>query len=339
MSSLHYFQRYSQKENVVTNNTLLLFSRLYAHSTLHFETFLANLMETDAPEVGVRFTQQEAGSKKSVPDGLLEQTSFKVVIETKLHSKPEQKQLVRHLESFGSEHRQVLLVLTPTQPSPNFRERLATAVRDYNDERGLRIAPVCTTFRQVIHSYRDALAAHDYEMHDVLTDYEDFCATFDKGQLLPREDYTMRAVPCGKTLEDNRDFGVYYQPVDRSYRDHKYIGIYKEKRVQYVGEIESIVVADLTEDGLRAAGQDSPLTSEQRDRIEKVALRAREQHGWDITSGHRFFLVKEFYPTNFHKGSPGGMMAHRYFDLGEVLDTERLPSIEEIAELLSGKTW
>lgn len=339
MSSLHYFQRYSQKENVVTNNTLLLFSRLYAHSTLHFETFLANLLETDAPEVGVRFTQQEAGSRKSVPDGLLEQTSFKVVVETKLHSEPEQEQLVRHLESFGSEHRQVLLVLTPTRPSTNFRERLATVVRDYNDERGLRIAPVFTTFGQVVHGYRDALAAHDYEMHDVLADYEDFCATFDKGQLLPREDYTMRAVPCGKTLEDNYDLRVYYQPVGRSYRGHKYIGLYKEKRVQYVGEIEAVVAADLTEDGPRVADGAADLTPEQRDRIEKVALRAGERHGWDIASGHRFFLVKEFYSTKFRKGSPGGMMAHRYFDLGEVLDAERLPGIEEIAKLLSGETW
>jgi hypothetical protein len=35
-------------------------------------------------------------------------------------------------------------------------------------------------------------------------------------------------------------------------------------------------------------------------------------------SAHRFFLVKRFYPTNFRKGSPGGMMAHLYFDLGRL---------------------
>ncbi len=40
MSEIHYFQRYSQKENVITNNTLLLFSRLYNHSPQKFNLFL-----------------------------------------------------------------------------------------------------------------------------------------------------------------------------------------------------------------------------------------------------------------------------------------------------------
>lgn len=52
MSNLHYFHRYSQKENVVTNNTLLLLSRLYAHNALYFEAFLADLLGADAPGVG-----------------------------------------------------------------------------------------------------------------------------------------------------------------------------------------------------------------------------------------------------------------------------------------------
>ncbi len=34
MSNIHYFPRYSQKENMVTNNTLLLFSQLYNNSTV-----------------------------------------------------------------------------------------------------------------------------------------------------------------------------------------------------------------------------------------------------------------------------------------------------------------
>ncbi len=55
--------------------------------------------------------------------------------------------------------------------------------------------------------------------------------------------------------------------------------------------------------------------------------------------GHRFFLVKRFYLTNFRKGSPGGRMAHRYFDLGEIVGAEPLPSIEETAKRLSEETW
>ena len=42
------------------------------------------------------------------------------------------------------------------------------------------IKTASTTFRRVIESYRNALTAHDHEMQELLEDYEDFCATFDK---------------------------------------------------------------------------------------------------------------------------------------------------------------
>lgn len=336
MSKVHYFQRYSQRENVVTNNTLLLLSRLYSRSPLYLEAFLNDLVETGDIQIGVGFTQQIPSSGGSVPDGLIAQPSLKVVVETKVDTGTRLEQLEKHLEAFGEEEIQVLLLLAPTEPSPNFQKRLDVTVRDYNVQRKAGVLHVCTTFDRIIRSYESTLPEHDYEMQELLEDYKDFCAG---AGLLPREEYRMRAVPCAKTLEDNRELRVYYQPVGRPYRDHKYLGIYKHKRVQYVGEIETIIAADLTEDGPQVANGDAPLTPEQRDRLEKAALRAREQHGWDITSGHRFFLVKRFYPTSFRKGSPGGMMAHRYFDLGEILGTERLPSVEEIAERLSGKTW
>ncbi|MBQ4529583.1 MAG: hypothetical protein IJA36_03070 [Lachnospiraceae bacterium] len=37
---IHYFQRYHEKENVVTANTMLLLSRLYAYSADKFFRFL-----------------------------------------------------------------------------------------------------------------------------------------------------------------------------------------------------------------------------------------------------------------------------------------------------------
>ncbi len=58
MSKVHYFQRYSQRENVATNNTLLLISRLYAHEPSYLEAFLNDLVETGALEVGPSFIQQ-----------------------------------------------------------------------------------------------------------------------------------------------------------------------------------------------------------------------------------------------------------------------------------------
>lgn len=340
MSDLHYFQRYSKEENVVTNNTLLLLSRLYAHSILYFEAFLADLLDAGAPAVGVRFTQQDASSGKSVPDGLLEQRSFKVVLETKLHPKPDQDQLTRHLSSFRSEARQILLVLTPAQPGDDFRRELETIVAAYNRERGLSVEPVFTTFRQVIHSYRGALAAHDTEMHYVLGDYEDFCATFRKGELLPRDEYTMRAVPCGKTFEDNVQLAIYYQPVTKPSRAHRYLGIYDDKRVRYIGRVKKIVAADLV--GGKPNSEDASLTQKEEDRIKEAIEKASDVPGYDITSGHRFYLLNDCHETSFEKVSPGGLRDQRYFDLADELelgDQESLPSVEKIAERLKGKTW
>lgn len=339
MSNLHYFQRYSKQENVVTNNTLLLLSRLYSHSPLYLETFLGDLLEMEGIEIGVGFTQQDSSSRRSVPDGLLVQRSLRVVIETKVDTGARLDQLEKHLEAFGGEETQILLLLTPTEPGRDFQERLNEAVRRYNEGHQPDVQHFCTTFRQVIRSFRNTLAAHNHEMLDLLGDYEDFCATFDKGQLLPRDDYTMRAVPCGKTIEDNREFRIYYQPVDRPYRPHKYVGIYKGKRVQYIGEIEATVDAVRMEDGSWLDKNGGSLPPKHQYRIENAASQARKQHGWDITTDRRFFLVKSFHPTDFRKESPGGMVNHRYFDLGEILDAEELPNIEEIAKRLSEKTW
>lgn len=336
MSKVHYFQRYNQKENVVTNNTLLLLSRLYSRSPLYLEAFLNDLAEESDIEVGVGFTQQNPSSGGSVTDGLLVQRSLKVAVETKVVPNASLDQLEKHLKAFDGEDTQILLLLAPSEPNNAFRESLDRAVRDHNARHEGEVLHVCTTFGRILQSFEGALPSHDYEMQELLEDYKDFCA----GEgLLPREEYRMRAVPCGRTIEENSALGVYYQPASRPYRAHKYIGLYKHKRVQYVGELEAIIAADLTQDGPRRVDGSTPPTPEQRSRIEYAMRSAREIHGSDITRNYRFFLVDRFYPTDFRKASSGGMMNHRYFDLGEILGTDDLPETEEIATRLSGKEW
>ena len=43
MRSIHYFPRYSQRENTVSNNTLLLLLRLMKASRTKFEEFITRL--------------------------------------------------------------------------------------------------------------------------------------------------------------------------------------------------------------------------------------------------------------------------------------------------------
>lgn len=339
MSKVHYFQRYSQRENIATNNTLLLLSRLYAHEPSYLEAFLNDLVETGTLEVGPTFIQQATHEGASVPDAVIAQKSFKLVVEAKHHTQPAVEQLGEHLKSFGDEETQVIMLLTRAEQTETFKERLGAEVKSFNLSRSKGVVDICTTFEKLIGSFGDTLADHDYEMRELLEDYEAFC--FEEN-LLPREDRWMRAVPCGKTLEDNLALGLYYQPVGRASREHRYLGVYKNKKVQGIGEIDNVVVADLSEDGLEIhdrSDREKPVSQQQRERIEKAIHNAREQHGYNIATGHKFFLVDEFHRTDFRKTSSGGLMAQRYFDLSNMLETSRLPAVQEIANILREKTW
>lgn len=84
MAKVHHFQRYSSIENTVTNNTLQLFTRIYAYAPQKAAEFINRLIDADIPvEIGLEIRQQERADD-SVPDGQIIQRSFKILIETKV---------------------------------------------------------------------------------------------------------------------------------------------------------------------------------------------------------------------------------------------------------------
>lgn len=336
MSSIHYFQRYSQKENVVTNNSLLLFSRLYSYNPLRLEAFLKEILK-DAPiEVGVSFQQQTRTKKGSIPDGLMSQISFKVVIETKLNNSHDLEQLTSHLNAFGNEDKKILLSLSPIEPDLQFQGKVKDFIRDHNKKMNSNIVFVCTTFEKIIESCDSILSDHDYEMKDLLEDYKLFCS---ETNLFPKTDYTMRAVTCGWTIDENFEFNLYYDPVSRSCQNHKYIGIYSDKCIRGIGEVENVIHADLIDESLQIKESSNPVTDEQRKRIISVIPHAKETCGYDITRNHNFYLVKKFYPTEFKKTSKGPLRGIQYFNLKKTLNVDELPSTEDIAQKLREHQW
>ena len=68
MSDLHYFPRYSSKENATTNNTLLLLLRLYQYNRYKFEKLIEALLTVDQeiplPTFGLQFSQQKTTGPK-----------------------------------------------------------------------------------------------------------------------------------------------------------------------------------------------------------------------------------------------------------------------------------
>ena len=73
---IHYFQRYHEKENVATANTMLLLSRLYSYSSDKFFRFLKSEYFSDSFNPEIIFTLQEK-SVDSIPDATITQESFK----------------------------------------------------------------------------------------------------------------------------------------------------------------------------------------------------------------------------------------------------------------------
>jgi hypothetical protein len=334
MTDLHLFQRYSTRENVVTNNTLLLLlSRLYATSPTLLESVLSALFD-DAVSVGVSISQQTA-SPQSVPDGMLIQEPLRVVLETKVDSKLHMDQLIRHLEAFeDGERNGFLLTLSPTQPDREFVSALKEAVTEHNRRTEGKIQPACITFETLVATVLDVAPETDLSLVAVVEDFATYCS--DAG-LLPRRDFRLRAVPCGMSIADNMKFGVYYEPVSRSSRTCRYLGLYRAKAIRGIGEIATIVEGDIDGNTLHATSGDP--TKEQSERIVSISKLAHSRHGWDLSRGHRFTVVDSFHETDYRKLSKGGMRSTKYFDLGRVLAHEDLPPVEEMAPLLNNHTW
>jgi len=337
MSEIHYFQRYTQKENVVTNNTMLLFSRLYHYSPIRFRDFLQEFLE-DVRDLspGIRFKQQ-VKAKKSVPDGIIEQDSFKVVIEAKLYDNMSHKQLVAHLDSFRNEAVQVLLLINPSLPSDDFMNRTLQDVAAYNQQFGKDVQFIARTFEQIIASFKNALRQDDTEMRDMLDDFESFCSEF---ELLQLDQYRLRALASGATYELNLKHGIYYDPADWGYQKHKYLGLYRNKSIKAIGEIENIVTADYDQaSGLCVHESMYPVNSSQITAIEAIIRDSNAIYGWDISKNHKFFLVKGFHATDYRKTSKYPIQRSKYFNLKELFDAGAWPDVQQIARKLDGMEW
>lgn len=337
MSRVHYFQRYAQQENVVTNNTLLLLSRLYHYSPLAFEAVLHGLLDDAALSVGPHFRQQERAGRGSVPDADIAQSSFRVVVETKLYKHFSERQLLEHLNAFQGEDTRVLLLLSPHEPDEAHIEQVRRAVSGHGDG-AVRFVP--TTFRAVIDAARDALPDHVSEMRELVDDYEDFCSM---SGLLPTDHYKMRVVTCGLTLAENLRYGLYYHRADRGYTDLGYLGFYADKSVRVMGRVKTIVQAELIGGDFNVVWEkDRPLAkldASDRDNIVAAMQDAKESQGWDIERDHVFFVLERPYETDFRKVSKHGLMRERHFDLREELGVDELPPTEEIAARLRELTW
>lgn len=331
---IHYFQRYHSKENVATANTMLLLSRLYSYSSDKFFRLLkSEHFFNDAFEPELIFNLQ-AKSVDSVPDATISQESFKIVVETKMSDWFYSDQLIRHLNSFGDEKFKVLITLAPEKMEANKKLDFDNRLKEYNSTQDYPIMHVNTTFEKIAEAIQDLINDRDYEMQEVLDDYLNYCY---KDKLIADSWKRMKMQLCGATFDFNVKENLYYNGIDRPFSAHDYIGLYKEKSVKAIGKIEAIITAIKNETGIEYEAEFGVLNDFRKEQIDK-AITDGKNYGYVLTK-ERYFFVEKFYETDFRKISPGGSMGSRNFDLCQVLEIEKLPDTEKIAELLKHKSW
>lgn len=343
MSVIHYFPRYSQKENMVTNNTLLLFSRLYSNSAEKFKRFVNGILEEEEDEniqldTMVVFSQQEK-AKDSVPDGVIRQESFKIIIETKLYGQQNIHQVEKHWKAFGNEDKKVFLWINKEPIEAAYKAEIIRKLNDFSKVHGSKIYFASTTFKQICECFNETIFEYDLEMKELIRDYEAFCV---ESNLIDNADTKIRVVLTGYTFEQNMEYSIYYAPSSRGYQNCKYLGLYKEKAIRGIGEVLCIVDASYSYE-LDQLVIDKTLLGklhkEQEETIRKVMIEAREKFGYNLEVGHRFFLVEKYLSTEYIKPTRGGLMGMKYFDLLDVDGYQKGMKIQQIADLLTGKQW
>ncbi|GGA72588.1 hypothetical protein [Salinicoccus roseus] len=324
----------------MTNNTLLLFSRLYHHDSRVFKEFL-NQLPNDEQTMPINSTikfEQQTSANHSVPDGAITQESFKIVIETKLYGQEDIDQIIKHTDSFDGEKNKYLMLINVHQIHEDYKVK----IRNKLNEKGTDVQLIDTAFEDIITSFRSVINEYDTEMSMIIDDYEDYC---NGANLISIEDRLMRALPVGDTLDHNFKYKLYYAPASRSYnRRHRYLGLYTRKEIKGVGKIELIVDADYYKESKKfkwevVEGNKDQLTDEVIDNIVQSMFHGEEEFGYQIYKGHRFFIVPEFIETKFEKVSPGGLLGAKYFDLTDYGLVKEELDTQLIAEKLKEETW
>lgn len=337
---IHYFQRYHSKENVDTSNTMLMLSRLYNYNADKFFSMLNTLIlqEDESPEIS--FDLQVAGDE-SVPDAIISQKSFKIVVETKLYNQFGKQQLMNHLKQFGSEDIKVLLTIDPKPMKADLFDEMASEIKKYNADNVNRlihpIKHVNLTFEQLVEAMEDIIDDRDTEIISVLDDFKKYC--FDE-KLIPDSYKWMRAIVAGTTFNDNMELNLFYDQESRKFSEHGYVGLYKDKSIRAIGKLKKTIIA--VEENQKMKYRTESGESATPDDIKRIeeAIRRATDYGYNLrTISHRYFMVEKFYPIDFRKSSKNPIQKSKFFNLAEMFGYMTMPDTETISKDLDGRTW
>jgi hypothetical protein len=277
--------------------------------------------------MGIEIVQQSREGN-AVPDGTIIQRGFKILIEAKVDAAVDIKQLFRHAASFKFEAQKILLLLTKS-PIGNLHAEIKEKIHKLHPD----VVFVSTTYKQVCEALSGLFRDHESTMLALSEDYNDYCN--DVG-LFDQSPFLMRIVPCSQSVHINMEYGIYFHPIDRGYTKHSYVGIYAEKAVRALIDVESVFDVDVSGSNFNKVLVQGKETDEFDQRLRRIIDNAREKCGWDIKSGHRFFCGT-LHNTYFEKTSSGGIMGARFVNLKSLLGPFK--NGQDVADKLRGKKW
>jgi hypothetical protein len=310
MSSISYFQKFSQPENHVTNNTLLVLRHVYRNSQAKFEALFHALVSDEnlSIPIGLSFNQQ-IRELHSVPDAYISQQPFNLYIEAKLDDRLDENQIDRHLKSAKNKAYPngsvFLLGLT--------KERLPEVVDKKFRDMAVRFGVffVGITYTQLADELIKLCTDFEANLREIIDDYSEFLSS--QG-LLINPSSRMAVFPCSTSRDQNVKFGIYYLPATRSdIFSCSIIGLYKNKQISHIGRIRAYGLWSYSSGKFEYSKEQGVLTD---DDLEKVDRLIAASPYYDLRSvDHRFYMVDKFEEVNFLKKSSGGMRGRRYFDL------------------------
>jgi hypothetical protein len=331
MSNISIFSDYSQKENRVTNYCLLVLKLLYEENPKYLNEILATLCgEEFSNQVGVTFKQQER-KKSSVPDGLILQKAFSIFIEVKKNDWFTNRQLEAHLEALNKEKegKKILIALSNFEVNDIKRFEILEKARA---EKYPNILFSAVGFEEFV----SALSIENLpkNIQDFVAEFKDYLS---EQNLLPRWRHILDVINCAGIPRDVLEGGVYMCPASNgaySHRRSRYFGMYKNKRVSIVSEIEAIFDVDIHSDDLDSKAKMKWINVEPHDKkiLQQRAISTVEKYR-PKAGVVRVFLLGTLYDTNLKWDARQMQGSKIYFDI-EHLDVS---SAEELANKLATK--
>lgn len=338
MGFINPFQIYSKGENTITNNILLLLSNLYRINPKIYELFINSILpENINYQVIPVFTQQKSQKEGGIIDGHIQTKATKIIIETKVTGLANTKKLINYCKNGNPSETNILIHISDSTFDENTIKFINQKIEIYNFDF------VSITYSELLSSLQEIADEYPFneELYRLSKDFYYYCSSMN---LIKN---VFRIVPCNKSFELNKKYRLYFQPESRGYSNHQFTGIYTAKEVKYIGKVNKVFLAELTEEGTlitKKISGNGEITSEEENRIINTIREFPEIYIYgDISKGHIFFLFddNDFCPIEFKKLTSRGLRKNKYYELKSLLNIENIEnsSTLEIAEKLNDITW